>query len=548
MASLLCVHWRTATFPGNVPVVVPRLRAVVRVELHRDRKCRPYWNEQDSVRSGLVNIPQTPGSLWVLSGSFGRLSLSARNNRWLLVAEISPWMRYQVFYAYVYSRDGMRLRECRSDEDVRGPLDLLRMDYLQISLQCAIVCQRQGMGPFSLLFGHLVRPTGSLTSLLTISPLDFLWSAGRNFSHPRWKSRELEQLFGGGPLPRQEKSFESEMISFSKCRMRATIRTISPPTMRRTIVKNPMPSWFPPRWDMIRNLARRFRRWHCRPQFKSSIKVFLFGDSSSPLQKLGSMRLEYSSQRCVDPRSCRRPLNYEIKTDISWPKSKQFIPFSSDLLTMPVGHFPIQHSSCIQVQPLKSEESILFPWMISLVLIRIILHYDQQANWWQTLKEFISYSCMKDYSVRIGVQYLGKQQVILRVTSFRNSLLIEFLFRSLVRLHRWELVDRILVNMLLLHKFGRLHDTTDFLASWWELLFLWKVEFVTRGITMWHHLSNDCKSAFRNRAADRNDERPIGFSKNPSENEVISISLFFLASWWGKIAYHSVIWKGSPRT
>jgi hypothetical protein len=45
--------WRMGTFSRKVPVVVPRLRAVLRVELHRDRKYRPYWSEQATARSGL---------------------------------------------------------------------------------------------------------------------------------------------------------------------------------------------------------------------------------------------------------------------------------------------------------------------------------------------------------------------------------------------------------------------------------------------------------------------------------------------------------------
>jgi hypothetical protein len=80
-ASLLCAHWRTRTFPGKVPMVVPRLRAVFWIEFHRNRKYHPYWSEQVTARSRITNIHSIQVHLRVPSGSFGHLSLSARNKR-----------------------------------------------------------------------------------------------------------------------------------------------------------------------------------------------------------------------------------------------------------------------------------------------------------------------------------------------------------------------------------------------------------------------------------------------------------------------------------
>jgi hypothetical protein len=96
-ASLWFAHWRAGNFPGNFTVVVPRLRAVFRVELRRDRNRRPYWSEQAIARSGLVKRHPNQAYLWVPSGSFGRLSLSAKRNREVLIAELSPWMWDSVF-------------------------------------------------------------------------------------------------------------------------------------------------------------------------------------------------------------------------------------------------------------------------------------------------------------------------------------------------------------------------------------------------------------------------------------------------------------------
>jgi len=62
--------------------------------------------------------------------------------------------------------------------------------------------------------------------------------------------------------------------------------------------------------------------------------------------------------------------------------------------------------------------------------------------------------------------------------------------------------------------------------------------FVRWGITMWSDSGDDCKSdAILH-------ERSIGCQKNLSENEVISISLFFPSGiMMGEITYHSIIWK-----
>jgi hypothetical protein len=88
-ASPSCAHWRMETVPGNVSAMVPRLRTRFRVELHLDMKYRPYWSEQATARSRLVNIDPYQVDMWVPSGSFDHASLSPRNDRKFFVAEIS---------------------------------------------------------------------------------------------------------------------------------------------------------------------------------------------------------------------------------------------------------------------------------------------------------------------------------------------------------------------------------------------------------------------------------------------------------------------------
>jgi hypothetical protein len=132
LLSSSLAHWRMGTFSGNVLILVPRLRRGFGVQLHRERKCRPYWSEQTSVRSGFVNLHLNRLRLWFLSGSCEHPSLSARNNSQVRVAYVSPGMTYPLFYTHVYQTERIPLRECRSDEVLTEWWDLLRMDHPEI--------------------------------------------------------------------------------------------------------------------------------------------------------------------------------------------------------------------------------------------------------------------------------------------------------------------------------------------------------------------------------------------------------------------------------
>jgi hypothetical protein len=129
-AMLLYGRWWTETFPRNVQRASLSLRAVCQFAVHPGKKNLLCWSEWVNVRSELASMHRYRVSLPIPFGSCAHLSLSTRNNKWLLVAKFSSWMKDNGLLAGGSLTNDLRVCEYRSDNVARMWWDMVPMYYV----------------------------------------------------------------------------------------------------------------------------------------------------------------------------------------------------------------------------------------------------------------------------------------------------------------------------------------------------------------------------------------------------------------------------------